>query len=171
MGWTVEGELEIPAPCSDPPSGSRVLDERNGAEVGTTSRQVLVEDTQKVQGVLFTRRNRGSTLALFPSSPILRKKKISSREWTSFEFLLRFALNLWFLFPPLPPRYRYNSTTTRIIGESREKDLEKKSRVFWWTSDEPEGAAGGRRGWSGVRVNVERIGDRDGIRKWIWGSE
>lgn len=82
VGWTVEGELEIPAPCSDPPSGSRVLDERNGAEVGTTSRQVLVEDTQKVQGVLFTRRNRGSILALFPAPPILKKEKyqVSSRE-------------------------------------------------------------------------------------------
>lgn len=88
MGWTVEGELEIPAPCSDPPSGSRVLDERNGAEVGTTSRQVFVEDTQKVQGVLFTRRNRASILALFLfrfSWKDLKKKKkkkknISSRE-------------------------------------------------------------------------------------------
>lgn len=31
----------------DPPSGSRVLDERNCTEVGNTSRQVLVEDTRK----------------------------------------------------------------------------------------------------------------------------
>lgn len=99
MGWTVEGELEIPAPCSDPPSGSRVLDERNGAEVGTTSRQVLVEDTQKVQGVLFTRRNRGSILALFPSSPILRKKKYQvASERVSIAFRVEFVI-----FSPPPP--------------------------------------------------------------------
>lgn len=130
MGWTVEGELEIPAPCSDPPSGSRVLDERNGAEVGTTSRQVLVEDTQKVQGVLFTRRNRGSILALFPSSPILRKKKNIKSRVNVVRVSTAFRVEFVIFILPLPPRYRYNSTTTRIIGESREKDLEKKSRVF-----------------------------------------
>lgn len=59
------GELGISAPGEDPPSASRVLDGRNGSEVGNTSRQVLVEDTQKVQGEPFSVA-RGNIVAFAP---------------------------------------------------------------------------------------------------------
>lgn len=42
------GQISDPAP-QEPPSASRVLENRNGTEVGNTIRQVLVEDTQKIQ--------------------------------------------------------------------------------------------------------------------------
>ena len=81
-GWTVAWlgprgvKLGISAPAKIRPRVSRVLDGRNGAEVGNTSRQVLVEDTQKLQGEPLqsaARRTPARCLGSVPSLPFDRE--------------------------------------------------------------------------------------------------